>query len=136
MGQQQLLLIVLGVIIVGLAIATAVTLMNSQATASNRDAVTNDLMNLSTRAQQYFRRPKMLGGGGHSFGGLTMRKITPKPTNPNGTYSLSPDPVTGTPAFVTLTGVGVEIGNDGSTPVTVVMTVWADSAKMDMAHTN
>jgi len=136
MGQQQLLLIVLGVVIVGLAIATAVTLMNSQSTATNRDAVTNDLLNLSARAQQYHRRPRMMGGGGGSFAGLTMRKITPKPTNPNGTYSLSPDPVSGTPPFVTLTGVGVEVGNDASTPVMVVMTVWADSAKMDMAHTN
>jgi hypothetical protein len=136
MGQQQLLLIVLGVIIVGLAVAAAVTLMNSQSSASNRDAVTNDLLNLSTRAQQYYRRPRMLGGGGHSFSGLTMTKITTKTSNPNGTYSLSPDPVAGTPAYIELVGIGVETGNDGSAPVKVVMKVWPDSAAMDVTHTN
>lgn len=136
MGQQQLLLIVLGVIIVGLAVAAAVTLMNTQSSASNRDAITNDLLNLSTRAQQYYRRPRMLGGGGRSFNGLTMAKISNKISNPNGSFSLQPDPVGGSPAFVELVGIGVETGNDGSTPVKVVMKVWPDSAGMDMTHTN
>jgi len=136
MGQQQLLLIVLGVIIVGLAVAAAVTLMNTQSSASNRDAVTNDLMNLSTRAQQYYRRPRMLGGGGHTFSGLSMTKIAVKTSNPNGTYSMNPDPVGGAPAYIELIGVGVETGNDGSAPVKVVMKVWPDSAAMDMSHVN
>jgi hypothetical protein len=136
MGQQQLLLIVLGVIIVGLAVAAAVTLMNTQSSASNRDAVTNDLLNLSTRAQQYYRRPRLLGGGGHSFNGLTMARISAKTSNPNGSYSLNPDPVGGTPAYVELIGIGIETGNDGSSPVKVVMKVWPDSSGMDMTHTN
>jgi hypothetical protein len=93
-------------------------------------------LNLSTRAQQYYRRPRLLGGGGHSFNGLTMARISAKTSNPNGSYSLNPDPVGGTPAYVELIGIGIETGNDGSSPVKVVMKVWPDSSGMDMTHTN
>ena len=39
MGQQQLLLIILGAIIVGVAISVAVMMFNDQASATNRDEV-------------------------------------------------------------------------------------------------
>ena len=71
MGQQQLLLIILGVIVVGIAVAVGITMFNDSATSANRDAVTNDLINLASRAQQYYRRPTALGGGGGSFAGLS-----------------------------------------------------------------
>ena len=139
MGQQQLLLIILGTIIVGIAIAVAIGLFNSQATATNRDEVANDLGHLATMAQAYFRKPRMLGGGGHSFNGLTINKLTSSPANPrnlNGTYSLSPDPVGGSPSFVTLTGLGTETGNDGVTKVKVVMYVYPDSVRVDGTLSN
>ena len=53
MGQQQLLLIVLGVIIVGIAIAVGITMFKTNAQSSNRDQVINDLQNLAAKAQQY-----------------------------------------------------------------------------------
>ena len=71
MGQQQLLLIILGVIVVGIAVAVGITMFNDSATSANRDAVTNDLINLASRAQQYYRRPTALGGGGGSFATLS-----------------------------------------------------------------
>ena len=46
MGQQQLLLIVLGVIIVGIAVVVGINLFNANATNANRDAVVSDLNNL------------------------------------------------------------------------------------------
>ena len=77
MGQQQLLLIILGVIVVGIAVAVGVTMFNDSAVSANRDAVTNDLINFASRAQQYYRRPKALGGGGGSFVGiLGMQQLT------------------------------------------------------------
>jgi len=134
MGQQQLLLIILGTIIVGIAVAVGITMFNDQAAATNRDEVVNDLVHYASAAQGYYRRPRILGGGGGSFTGLSMTKITAvyqHPQHLNGTYSLSPDPVGGTPPFVTLTGVGTETGNDGVSKVKVVMYVYRDSIMVD-----
>jgi len=46
MGQQQLLLIVLGVIVVGIAVIVGINLFTVNAVSSNRDGVTADLTNL------------------------------------------------------------------------------------------
>ena len=123
MGQQQLLLIILGVIVVGIAVAVGITMFQDNAVSANRDAVTNDLVNLAARAQQYYRRPTALGGGQGSFALCTLQQLTTKPTNANGSYVLSSPAATS----VTLTGTGVENGNDNSTPVSVQMIVYADS---------
>lgn len=136
MGQQQLLLIVLATVIVGLAVAAAVTLLNTQASATNRDEVANDLMNYASRAQLFYRRPSTLGGGGQSFAGMTMTKLTPRPSNANGTYSLTPDPAGPSLPYVTLTGIGTEVGNDGTSNVKVVMYVYPDSVRVDDALSN
>ena len=72
----------------------------------------------------------VLGGGSNSFGGLTIAKLTNMPSNANGSYILSPDPVPGGTTSITITGTGIERGNDGATPVEIEMTVWADSLFM------
>ena len=69
MGQQQLLLIILGVIIVGLAIAVGITMFRDNAVSTNRDAIANDLMHLAAKARHFYKRPTSLGGGGHNFTG-------------------------------------------------------------------
>ncbi len=129
MGQQQLLLIILGVIIVGIAVAVGITMFQDSAVSANRDAVTNDLVNLGARSQQYFRRPVSLGGGGNSFVGLTadaagLQKLTSQATNANGSYIIK---TAGTVAQVVLEGVGNEFGNDGSTKVKVEALITSDS---------
>jgi Tfp pilus assembly protein PilE len=110
MGQQQLLLIILGVIVVGIAVAVGITMFTDNAVNANRDAVTNDLVNLAARAQQFYRRPTALGGGGNSFVGLTadaagLRKLTNKASNANGAYTITS---AGTSTTVTVQGVGTE----------------------------
>ena len=47
MGQQQLLLIILGVIIVGIAIAVGISMFSSGSVQANRDGIVNDLNNLA-----------------------------------------------------------------------------------------
>jgi Tfp pilus assembly protein PilE len=126
MGQQQLLLIILGVIVVGIAVAVGITMFTDNAQSANRDAVTNDLVNLASRAQQYYRRPTALGGGQGSFVGLAVTQLTSKTINSNGTYAMG----TPTATSVVITGTGTETGFDGSTKVKVEMTVYADSSKI------
>ena len=85
MGQQQLLLIILGVIIVGIAIAVGLSLFSAQSVASNKDAIVNDLGNLAATAYQFKIRPVSMGGGGGSYTGFTIpSKMS---SNDNATYT-------------------------------------------------
>jgi hypothetical protein len=90
MGQQQLLLIILGVIIVGIAIAVGLSLFSAQSIQSNRDAIINDLNNLAAQAYQYRIRPTSMGGGQGEYSSFTIP--TKMKTNENATYSASPSP--------------------------------------------
>lgn len=130
MGQQQLLLIILGVIVVGIAVAVGITMFQDNAVSANRDAVTNDLVNLASRAQQYYRRPTALGGGGNVFTGLTLAKLTSKPTNANGSYTLGTVAATSVP----ITGAGIEKGNNGTGVINMTMTVLADSTYITITN--
>ncbi|MBP6673524.1 MAG: hypothetical protein KA247_10265, partial [Bacteroidetes bacterium] len=95
MGNQQILLIILGMIIVGVAITVAIILVNENAVTANRDAIAADLLNLSVKAQQYYNTPSSMAGGGHSYLGLTadaagmLRLVsTAFSTNGNGVYTI------------------------------------------------
>ena len=110
MGQQQLLLIVLGVIVVGIAVVVGINLFNANATSANRDGVISDLNDLGAMAQQYYKKPTSMGGGGNTFTGWTIP--TGLDSTANGTYSATVAAQT-----VTITGTGTELGNDGSNPV-------------------
>ena len=70
MGQQQLLLIVLGVIIVGIAIVVGINLFNANSISSNRDAVISDLNNLAALAHQFYAKPTAMAGGGNTIPAL------------------------------------------------------------------
>lgn len=128
MGSQQLLLIVVGVVLIGIMVAVGMDMFKDQAASTNRDSISNDLVHLAVQAQKYYRRPAMLGGGEHSFRGLTFRHLSKVASNANGTYALTPDPAGPSTGFVTITGTGVNTGNDRATPVTVEIRVWPDSS--------
>jgi hypothetical protein len=115
MGQQQLLLIILGVIIVGIAIAVGLSLFSAQSVQSNRDAIINDLNNLAAQAYQFRIRPVSMGGG---QGDYTTFVIPSKmKTNENGTYSAAPTTntivFTATSAQNASNTVKVTINSDG-----------------------
>jgi hypothetical protein len=84
MGQQQLLLIILGVLIVGIAIAVALGIFESGSITVNRDAMVNDMNIIASTAQQHYVRPGVMGGGGGSFDGYSLpQRLT---TTGNGIY--------------------------------------------------
>jgi hypothetical protein len=88
MGQQQLLLIILGVIIVGIAIAVGLSLFSAQSIQSNRDAIINDMNNLAAQAYQFRIRPTSMGGGQGDYSCFTIP--SKMRTNENATYSAVP----------------------------------------------
>lgn len=116
MGQQQLLLIVLGVIIVGIAIVVGINIATTSAQSSNRDAVISDLNTIGNYAQQYYRKPSSMGGGNNTFTGWTIPPAID--TTGNGTFAATVAAQT-----VTLVGTGNETGNDGSAKVKATATI-------------
>jgi len=86
MGQQQLLLIILGVIIVGIAIAVGISQFGAHSTQANKDGVTSSLVNISANAYQFKIRPTTMGGGGGTYiGYIVPTKMT---SDDNGTYAI------------------------------------------------
>ena len=126
MGTQQILLIVLSVIIVGIAAAVGITMFNTQATNANRQAVISDLSQIGSMGMAAFRTPANQGGCGRDFlaNKVNLRRWTGFPTaggamsNENGTYVL-PDPASAT--GFTVTGTGFE--NYNGTPVVAVLVI-------------
>lgn len=116
MGQQQLLLIVLGVIIVGIAVVVGINVFTASSAQANRDGVIADCTNLASMAQQYYRKPTALGGGGNTFTGWTIPASLD--TTGNGTYTA-----TVTAQTITLVGLGNEVGDNGTGKVQATVTV-------------
>jgi hypothetical protein len=72
MGQQQLLLVILVTIIVGIATVVAINIFGSAADQANRDAVRQDLISAAVQAQAIWARPSMMDGADRDFtGGAT-----------------------------------------------------------------
>lgn len=119
MGQQQLLLIVLSIIIVGIAVVIGLGLFSQGADQANIDQVVQDVVAMGARAQQFYMKPAALGGGAQSFVGMTIDQVG-SATNRNGdAYALS-----GAAAGqVTITGTCVTAKKAAGGAVTVVGTV-------------
>lgn len=106
MGQTQVLMIVLAVIIVGIGVAAGVSLFGKSAAVSNRDAVVHDCSTITSYAQQYYKKPTEMGGGGRAFTGLTLTKLNWPSSNLNGGYTLTVNNAD----QITVAGAGVETG--------------------------
>ena len=112
MGQTQILMIVLAVIIVGIAVAAGIQMFGKSAVTANRDAVVHDCMTIASYAQQYYKKPAEMGGGGHAFTGLTLAKLNWPASNANGSYTLTVVDADN----ITVAGTGVETGVSCSMP--------------------
>lgn len=115
MGQQQLLLIVLGVIIVGIAVVVGINLFTANSVQANQDAVASDVTNIAALAQQYFLKPASLGGGGNTFVGFAIPANLV--TTASGSYEVSGASAT----EITVTGTGTVQDSDGNVAQVVVV---------------
>jgi hypothetical protein len=114
MGQQQLLLIVLGVIIVGIAVVVGINIFSASSESSAKDAVVSDCTTIGAMAQQYYRKPVAMGGGGNSF--VNFAIPTKLVNTPNGSYAASGASATG----ITITGTPLSASGYSWTVVTTV----------------
>jgi hypothetical protein len=118
LGQQQLLLIVLGVIVVGIAITVGIILFRQNAIDSKRTIVTNECISLASMAISYYKKSPNFGGGGNSFTGWSVPsqlQLTASGTYTAAVYSDS----------VVITGTGNEVVT-GSDSVKIRTSVYPD----------
>lgn len=102
MGQQQLLLILLGILIIGVAIIVGINLFRANAIETKRANVTNELVNLASLAQQYYLKPSSLGGGARSFTGWKIPDELVTTANGHYTATVFAD-------SIVLLGIGNEV---------------------------
>jgi hypothetical protein len=75
MGQQQLLLLVLGIVIVGLAVVVGIQAFGENQKKANADALVNDGVRIASDAQAWALKPQAFGGGNGQFNGLTLEQL-------------------------------------------------------------
>ena len=92
MGQQQLLLLVLGIVIVGLAVVVGINAFSENRTKSNADALVTDALRIASDVQAWALKPGQFGGmleddlaAAASAGSITFDAIGYP--NSGGTYS-------------------------------------------------
>jgi len=118
MGQQQLLLLVLSAIIVGVSIVIGINMFASSAVQANQDAVLQDCLHIAARAQEWFRKPLSMGGGERSFNNITMGLLNLPLQNANTSENF----------VLTSRDTSLEIfgtGNEGTPPLTIRVVVGA-----------
>ncbi len=119
MGQQQLLIVILVTILVGIATVVAINVFQETQEQTNKEAVILDMTTAVADARAYFNKPTMLGGGGKSFSDIDLDDLVLEPSNENATYEISNRSqgsftLTGTPTSGT-DPIVLTIYNDGIT---------------------
>ena len=129
MGQQQLLLLVLGIVIVGLAVVVGIQAFGENQKKANSDALVNDAVRIASDAQAWKLKPAAFGGGADQddFANFDLEQIgyelggndcaTTEYGNLNGCFTAP-----GADSLV-ITGTNTDLGNQ------VVVTVSGTSSE-------
>jgi len=130
MGQQQLLLIVLGTIVVGIAVVVGINQFSTLAAEANRDQLISDLNFLSALARAHFRKPVTMGGGGNSFANYEIP--TALLETANGTLEHTK---TGhNPDHIHFRATGKELGEDGINPIIIEVRITISENKFEVKN--
>lgn len=114
MGQQQLLLLVLGIVIVGLAVVVGIQAFSENQKKANADALVNDAIRIASDAQAWMLKPTAFGGGNNSC--ATACDWT------NSTFSQLGYPVDGNGDYTNLNGTFEMDGASTTTDLVITAT--------------
>ena len=132
MGQQQLLLLVLGITVVGIAVVIAIQVYSNNQKKNNGDALASTSTRLAYDAQTWLQTPSVFGGATPTsgerpsdFAGLPLTiELMGYPVNGsgeykdvNGTYTAA---VTGANFIITATSVTTSGAGDNNVVCTLV----------------
>ena len=127
MGQQQLLLIVLGLIVIGVAVAIGMSLFRAHAINSKRDILINETIDMAAQAISYYKRAREFGGGGKSFVGWQIPSQVQNTIN--GSYIIGD--VFDDHIILIATGTELVTGNDS---IQVQTTVTPNGYQVEVVH--
>ncbi|MCK4448280.1 MAG: hypothetical protein KAW56_14510 [Candidatus Marinimicrobia bacterium] len=125
MGTQQLLMIVLGVIIVGVAIVVGINMFSQGAVNAESDRLVQEVNVVGSNAAAYWRKPTQMGGGGRDFTGVTLSDLGAQDSTANTKLAI-----TSTDVLISITAEGLsehvivtaDINEDGVVGGTVAIT--------------
>jgi len=136
MGQQQLLLLVLGIVIVGLAVVVGIQAFGENQKKANSDALVNDAVRIASDAQAWNLKPAAFGGGAGSFTDISFEQLGYEAadgiyTNLNGQFQ----PTENSATQITITGCDTQDNFDntvtavveGTGPTDITTTVSSDA---------
>ena len=126
MGQQQLLFVLLGIIIVGIALAVSIGLFRSSSINEKRNLLINEGSSLASLAMSYYKKPSNLGGGERSFLGWSIPEDMAVTASGNYRVTTYKDS-----AVIICTGNEVVTGNDS---VKVKITVLSENYKSSIIN--
>ncbi len=127
MGQQQLLLIALGVIVVGVMIVTGMGIFNAYSESTSRDQLVQTLNSLGMIAYEYYKKPAALGGGGGDFSGWKLPDNFKKYEEGKISASVNRN-------RVRLNGRGTVTGKNGETVIQIIATVNSGGVTIQMKN--
>jgi hypothetical protein len=127
LGQQQLLLILLGLVVIAIAIALGINLFRAHAISSKRDILTNETIDMAAQAISYYKRAREFGGGGKSFIGWQIPSQVQNTIN--GSYIIGE--VFNDHVILIATGTEVVTGDDS---IQVKTTVYPDKYNIEIVH--
>ncbi len=122
MGQQQLLLIMLSVIVVGIAVVMGIVIFNTNTIEQGRNELINEATLLASKAQLYYRKAREFGGGGDSFTNWDIPQKMKKTEAGNFSASIT------SPKEVIITATGNEVLTGGN-PIKIEVKVTPDKCK-------
>ena len=86
MGQQQLLLLVLGMVIVGIAVVAGIQAFSEGRERAAVDAAVSEALRIATDVQAWALKPAPFSGGGGSLSGVNFEKMGYTPKGDGGVY--------------------------------------------------
>ncbi len=115
MGTAQLLYITLGVIVTGLAIVVGMEMVSAYNQETNREQLINHSVQILTKAEEYYKKPVDLGGGGGTYEGFDLSESMLE--NDYGLFRIR---INGNRKRINVNARGVTEGRDGERPVRVI----------------
>jgi len=117
MGYQQILMLVLGVIIIGLSVVVGLIMFTQQMVNINRSSIISDMNIFAGVASAYYKTSANYGGGNRIWDvdkmgfwfGNNYDAANNSISNNNGTYIFSAEG-----DVLIIVGIGTQVGNDGS----------------------
>ncbi len=109
MGQQQLLMVVLSMVLVGVALVVGQAMFEANAINNTQSMLAHDLLHFASKARGYYWRPSYLGGAHKDFNNVVNMNLFTGDENDNGVYSI----ISTTKDEMVIEGVGkLVIGGD------------------------